>query len=370
MEGICCVECFKDPDVRKHVEDHGDDLEEPCDYCGNKKGKGVDVADLEPLLVPVVREHYTPYDALPNYRHVDPMMGESLEDLLDMDFEVFSEKVKDREDLLFGILNSRRDYKDPVEFDSGSMWFGRDHDWTHVSLEELRDDSLSKLTDAIKKHGHTIVTFAERGKLAPDVLEAYNDILSELTHSSLTVKTTEPLWRARVGDWSDVTDVQPPPAHLATPGRCNFSGQPVLYAASTLETAVSEVRPGKYSSVAVAEFRLAKDGKVCDLLAKPRPVSPFTDFKAYQVEQRRRALAETLGRALASPVRPGDEPAEYLVTQVLCRMIFSKGFDGIRYHSAQHDGGVNFVFLDPDAAQPRAGSFKLVTVKKVTYELS
>lgn len=370
MEGICCVECFKEPNLRKYVEDHGEELEEPCHYCDNKKGNGIDISALEALFAPVVREHYTPYDSLPNFRHVDPMTGESLEDLLDMDFDVFSEEVSDREDLLFGILNSRRDYKDPVEFDSGSMWFGRDHDWTHVSLEELRDDSLSKLTEAIKKHGHTIVNFAERGKLTPEVLDAYNDILSELTHSSFTVRTAEPLWRARIGDWADMNDVRPPPAHKATPGRCNFGGQPVLYAASTLETAVSEVRPGKHSSVAVAEFRLTKDGKVCDLLAKPRPVSPFTDFKAYQREQRRRALAGTLGRMLAAPVRPGDEPAEYLVTQVLCRMIFSKGFDGIRYHSSQDDGGVNFVFLDPEAAQPRAGSLKNVTVKKVTYELS
>jgi len=50
-------------------------------------------------------------------------------------------------------------------------------------------------------------------------------------------------------------------------------------------------------------------------------------------------------------------------------MIFDMGFDGIRYHSAQHDGGVNMVFLKPEIAEPVATSLKKVTIKAVTYTI-
>lgn len=370
MEGVCCVKCFRDSDLKRFVEEHGEPLEEPCEYCGAKTGQSVDVRELETLFKPVIREHYVSYDDLPNYRHVDPMTGDNLEYLVEGDFEVFSDKVKDQSDLLFGILNARHHYKDPIEFDSSSSWFQRESDWTYAPLGEIRDGSLAELTAAIHKHGQSIVTFAERGVLPAKTIAAYNDILGELTHSSLEVPRAESLWRARLGERKRPKELVPPPPRLATPGRCNLGGQPMLYVASNMETAVSEIRPGKHSVVSVAEFHLKRLAKVCDLLAKPRPISPFVDFKAYQRELRRRALADTVGRTLATPVRPGDEPAEYLVTQVLCRMIFSKGFDGIRYHSAQHDGGVNFVFLEPGLAKPDKASIKQVTIKKVTYTIS
>lgn len=370
MEGVCCERCFKDRDLKRLVREQGEPLEEPCEYCGAKAGQSVDVSKLEPLFVPLVRERYVPTSALPRLGDSDTMDGDELEYLFEGDFDAFSSAVKEPGDLLFGILNSRGDHHEPNEFDRSDSWIAQKDAWTFMSLEELRDSALTELEKAIRKHGQSIVTFAERKALPFATLAAYNDILSELTHSTLEVAAGEGIWRARIGKHTRVKDIVPPPPHLARPGRCNLGGQPMLYVASSMRTAVSEVRPGKYSEVSVADFRLKRTARVCDLLAKPRRVSPFADFKAYQGEKRRRALADTLGRVLAIPVRPGDEPAEYLITQVLCRMIFSKGFDGIRYHSAQHDGGVNYVFLEPGIAKPEKASIKQVTIKKVTYTLS
>lgn len=370
MEERCCEDCFLEPELKKFIHKNGEPPEEPCHYCGSTTARTIDVSELQELFTPVVGEHYVTCDNLSQYRHADPSDGEALSWIMDEDFSVFSDDVDEKEDLLGSILNSGRDYKEPPVFETNDSWFRVDEDWGHRSLKDLNDEALDLVVEAIEKHGHNIAILMARGRLPKDVSSAYAEIVSELTHTSLSLPEGQGLWRARVGKWPSVEDVKPPPAHLAKPGRCNSGGQPVLYVAEQRDTAISEVRPAKSDDVTVAQFNLLRKTDVCDLLSVPITTSPFADFKRYQLEVRRRALADTVGRMLAIPVRPGDEPKEYLVTQVICRMIFDKGFDGIRYHSAQHDGGVNLVFLEAGVGAPAAASLDHVAIEKVTYKIA
>ncbi len=366
MNVQCCENCFLEPSIRNYIHKIGLVSKEPCEYCGSIEMPSVEVSTLRELFEPVIQKHYLTCDNLSQYRHEDPGNGEDLVTLLDSDFGVFSEEVEDSCELLNDILNLDRDQCEP-EMDPRDSWFRIDDDWGYRSPEEEHDEALSTLTDAIETHGSGITILLSRKRLPAEVGYACADILNALTHSSL--KAGELLWRARVGNWDDVEQIKAPPSHCAKPGRCSLGGQPVLYVASSRDTAVSEVRPSKRDIVSVAQFKLKYDVKICDLLSVPVVASPFTEFDAYCLELRRKALADTLGQALAKPIRPDEEPREYLVTQVLCYLIFDKGFDGIRYHSSQHDGGVNMVFLEPEIAEPVATSFSHVTVKAVSYSI-
>lgn len=343
--------------------------EEPCCYCGSQDAKSIDIEQLEPLFRPVVVEHYVSYDDLSQYRHVPPDSGDDLYWLIQGDYGPFSEDVDEPNDLLFAILDSARSYKDPIVFDKDSYWFHKEDDWGHMSNEEFNDTAWGYLQKAISVHGHGLVTLKANDRLDKEVALAYDDILRELTYSSADVDKTEVIWRARVGRWNKPENIAAPPAHKAVAGRCNLQGQPVLYVSSDRDTAISEVRPAKEDTVTVAKFKFRRDVKVCDLLDKPRGTSPFGDFNKHLRESRKTAIALSLGRILGRPVRPRDEPKEYLESQVLCRMIFDKGFDGIRYPSSQADDGVNMVFLEHDIAEPIKDSLKKVKVLNVHYDL-
>ena len=70
-------------------------------------------------------------------------------------------------------------------------------------------------------------------------------------------KEAQKFYRARIneeGKQFKLKEMKKPPATMALNGRANPLGIPYLYAASTIETAIAEVRGHKGESVTVLEF--------------------------------------------------------------------------------------------------------------------
>ena len=75
--------------------------------------------------------------------------------------------------------------------------------------------------------------------------------------------------------------------------------------------------------------------------------SPFEDIEKYVRDREIARVAAEVGWMFARPVRPSDTDTDYLITQLLARMIREEGFDGAAYPSSQAAKGLNYVLFDP-----------------------
>ncbi|WP_370193336.1 RES domain-containing protein [Aurantimonas coralicida] len=151
-----------------------------------------------------------------------------------------------------------------------------------------------------------------------------------------------------------------PPRRLGRSNRMNPAGIPAFYAALDLKTCISELRPVVGSEIVYAEFTLMRDIVVLDTTrfsAAPRELNMFARDHVRRLTQWRfmqRFMAE-----IAKPVSPGDEPFDYVSTQVVAEYLNKvhlvrigkdeRRIDAILYRSAQRPEGINIVLLG-DAA--------------------
>lgn len=363
----CCEKCFIEPALVKYIKANGHVKKSICAYCGRFDGKAIYLGDIESQFSDIVAEEYVRHEDLAGSRMINPLDGEYLSDLFQDDFEVFSDGAEEKkEELLDAILKSNLDMSDPPSHSMNDFYFRKNEDWGEFSLEEYSSDMWRTLKDAIKKHGHGLPLLVEREKVSDDVSHSYKEMLEHLSGVHKTLAKDKILYRARIGKHNTVEDLQAPPPEKVRASRCNLQGQPVLYLADSAKTAISEVRPAKFDVVTLGTFSAKKELKVCDFTL--RETSPFQDFAKYKLERDWIKFSGILGKELGRPIRPSDEASAYLATQVLCGMIFKAGYDGIRYPSAQHDEGKNYVFFDVEAVKPAATGLQYVTVKNVDYE--
>jgi hypothetical protein len=133
-----------------------------------------------------------------------------------------------------------------------------------------------------------------------------------------------------------------PPIKDCRANRANTSGISCLYVASSVQTAIAEVRPFKNTFVSVAEIKLKK---------------PLTLFKFYYDDEDSKlsrlslkkkypcwyiSFTENFSKPFENSVND-----EYLVTQCVSEYIRRSGiFDGLSYSSSLDDGGKNIVIFN------------------------
>lgn len=217
------------------------------------------------------------------------------------------------------------------------------------------------------------------------------------------VTEADVFWRARVA-WGWVEDyseeVIPPgvapirPRHIPaedmkpTPdhpyeGRVNPKFIPCLYLASTKDTAIAEVKPGRGCTVTVAEFRptrilrladcIYSGGDECEPIPRsaeddpesiPPPPPPMSEEREGRI--RLHHTWRSIDHAFSCPLEPGHEANEYLPTQVIAELFKDEGYDGIVYRSAMlpEGEGFNVALFDLDAASA-TGRLNLYEVESV-----
>ena len=140
-------------------------------------------------------------------------------------------------------------------------------------------------------------------------------------------------------------------------GRINPSGIPVLYLATSEQTAISEVRPWIGASVSVAQFRLNRKLKTMDL-SRGHGRSSLGEITMEHLlgdEQpdaatKERAVWVEIDNAFSRPVTLSDDAADYAPTQILAEMFRSAGYDAIGYKSQFGKNGYNIALFDMDDA--------------------
>lgn len=141
-----------------------------------------------------------------------------------------------------------------------------------------------------------------------------------------------------------------PPSLIAASGRMNARGISVFYGATTVDTALAEVRPPVGSQVLVARFNIIRPLKVLDLTALGNvheTGSVFDPDYAYRLG--RMMFLKKLSNKMARPVMPDDQESEYLPTQAIADYLATEGkvpLDGIIFPSVQVSGaGLNIVLF-------------------------
>ena len=165
------------------------------------------------------------------------------------------------------------------------------------------------------------------------------------------------LWRAQLDvDWIPVKDDNgevigeapighpaarmKPVADKTKGGRANSSGIPVLYLASTKDTAISEVRPWVGSEVSVALFKVTRRLKAIDLTRghgrssfETLTLNQLLDKDEVDAETKERAVWTDIDNAFSRPVTRSDESEHYVPTRILAELFQEAGFDAMIYRS-------------------------------------
>ncbi|RVG29909.1 RES domain-containing protein [Sinorhizobium meliloti] len=144
----------------------------------------------------------------------------------------------------------------------------------------------------------------------------------------------------------------------ASEGRANPAGIPVLYLASTVETAISETRPWVGAGVSVGTFRTIKHLKLVNFIQE-KPTSAFRVIGLSAIlekvvprqEKVLEAVWADIDNAFSRPVSREDaSAADYAPTQILTELFADAGYDGIAYNS-NFNGGHNLALFDVSSAE-------------------
>jgi len=130
-----------------------------------------------------------------------------------------------------------------------------------------------------------------------------------------------------------------PPSHLARAGRMNAHGISMFYGATEAEVALAEIRPPVGSGVVIGRFELMRNVRLLDLAALTSLLVDGSIFDPQYLEHLSQArFLKSFAARMTTPVMPGDEPTEYLATQMVADFLAHKAdtsIDGILYRSAQ-----------------------------------
>ena len=145
----------------------------------------------------------------------------------------------------------------------------------------------------------------------------------------------------------------------AKEGRANPAGIPVLYLASTEQTAISEVRPWIGTEISLAQFKVLRALKALDLsrghgefwighLTHEQITAP----EKIDAEAKEKAVWIEIDNAFSRPVKRSGSAANYAPTQILTELFQDAGYDAIAYRSQFGEMGFNIALFDVEDAEP------------------
>ena len=326
---LCCGYCFDSKYLQDHIKVHESTVGN-CNICPTQQVGLIAPSKLVDLFSPL----------LDLYQRVENN-GSSLIELLRADWGLFSGRSNEH-----GMKVLRLVLEDPnFEFDRFENRLKTESD-EEYSWEDFKEEL---------KHSN---------RYFPKSFPAHNELSQLLSFLSIhTDRNLVTLYRARINKQSGLYPVDSmgaPPSRLATAGRANPFGISYLYAASTENTAISELRPHKGDAITVAHFQLIGGLKLIDLRSPRATISPFrySDDELKMIHSKL-GLLEKLGEELTKPVSLDSAHLEYLSSQYICEFIKYKGYDGVMYKSSLGDGD-NYAIFDTQ---------KLKAVKALGYDV-
>ena len=335
----CCANCIGDKQLRRRIIPFHAESRGTCSYCNSEK---------ELLVEPTRLRDY--FELILNVYSRDDN-GQTLVELLKKDWDIFRHPMMDlvhSSELLADILDDGDivyelfSPSDTIHSDKLNLW--------GILRSELMYENRFFLSSGIDED--RLKNLLMHLVLEPDeILETW--------------------YRARIqqGDKPyPIEEMGAPPKRKASHGRANPAGIPYLYLATTVHTAISEIRPHTGETVCVADFNISPDVRLVDLQNPRSTVSPFilSDENEVSLLKEDIGFLQHLGNELSRPVLIQDAAIDYIPSQYLCEFIKKCGFHGVTYSSSVSNG-INLALFDVE--QATIGGVKQYRVSRVSVDI-
>jgi hypothetical protein len=227
----------------------------------------------------------------------------------------------------------------------------------HIEVQAFLDTVLATLKDRDMKLARGKVLYrAPRGiNYDPTVDDDGNDL-------------GEAPWGFDANRMKPLTD-------RAREGRVNPTGIPVLYLASEIHTAISEVRPWVGSDISVAQFKILRDIKAINLsaghdqdAAGHLTLDQLTDAETPDAASKEKSVWIDIDNAFSRPVTFSDDATDYVPTQILAELFRNAGYQAIIYRSQFGKRGYNIALFNAEDAEVISCTPFRVTCIGVNYE--
>lgn len=137
-------------------------------------------------------------------------------------------------------------------------------------------------------------------------------------------------------------ELGPPPHQFSGANRMSAKGISVFYGASSVDTAISEIRPPVGCKVVCAKFSLIRSLRLLNLPALESVLESGSLLDPDYIKRREQAaFLSTFTSRIVEPVLPGEEDFSYIPTQVIAEYLADPlrfNLDGILYPSVQLPG--------------------------------
>ena len=336
---ICCVDCFKDKEIKAAIEianRSGD-----CPICGKtntwiyNSDLDKDETSFEDMLGDII-EIYVSESELP---HTYPSEGKKLiSECLCEDWSIFSGTPSDVFKIVKRIVDNSLFLNEKILVES-------------VGIPQLYDEEYLLRNSIMGKH-----SWEEFKKSLRNINRFHNDyinleLLREILRiAKISIPAGECFYRARVSNEKGKAgfkrkEMWAPPDDIASPGRANSKGQSCLYLSNRKKTTVKEIRAHAFDYVTIATFKLNREINVLDLCSITHN-SPFyanTDKVDFLINEQ---ILHAIERDLAKPMSRWDSELDYLPTQYISDFAKFCGYDGVRYYSTFDKDAYNIALFN------------------------
>lgn len=336
----CCSNCFSDNFLQKHISAISTKKGE-CSFC---KSKNVSLINPNELI-----DRFEPLLDLYEKDENGILMNE----LIQNDWKVFtfaSSRIQKR--LLKAISLNKELFKN--KFKPKLLKEKKNVERWEIFREEL-------------KHRNR---FFPRNSLNKEQLEPFGKHIGVMQK-----KGTQKFYRARINTADKpfyISEMGKPPERKVSNGRANPIGIPYLYVASSIETAISEVRGHKGEIVTIAEFQMLNDLELADLRDPISTISPFELNEENELEliYKNMPFLTLLGNELSKPIIPREANLEYLPSQYLSELLKQVGFHGIIYKSSIANGNNYVIFNDSKLEASTLHQYQITEIATEYIKLS
>ena len=336
---ICCINCFKDIEIRAAIEMVGHIGN--CPICRNRNRwiydseKDADKTNVGEMLDSIL-ELYVPESELPTlYPEEEEML---IEDRLLKDWSIFSGSSCEVKQIVSEYVSESLDLESKIAME-------------RVGIPQLFDETYLKDNSIMGKYSWEVFKKYLRNENRFHSKYINLEILeSVLKETEIIIPTGTKFYRARVSDKGGYSrkEMWAPPDDVASPGRVNSKGQSCLYLCSHKKTTVKEIRARAFDYVTIATFKLNCNVRVLDLssIVHSSPFYTENNKVAYLVNER---TLRQIQNDMAKPMSRLDSDLDYLPTQYISDFAKFLGYDGVKYFSTFDKASYNVALFDSSA---------------------
>jgi Zn ribbon nucleic-acid-binding protein len=355
-----CPACVKHDSFRALINDYGEDSR-TCSLCGQTR-RTIDVSlpAFVQLAKSLVRYFFS------EWQYNEHHGGDGLEQLLLRENPLIENGDPDVVEEI-----ALRVFEKPYEkYDDGvTLFAGYDNGVQLPLLRSLSDDEAALVTRLRADLTRVNYFVVER-----EITEALRPLADRVSRQ---IPAGQHYFRARIGiaqrfRFGDDLEregfiplsgaaIGAPPPTKASAGRGNRQGVSFLYVASTVDTALAEVRPHPGHLVSIgtlAPDRALKIANFHDIAISNYAMSDagLADF----------LLLQSINRELSEPITP-DERDKYVLGQLITDVCRQLGFDGVQYRSSVATGH-NLCLFEPGVFAHRPEEARVLRVERVSFD--